>query len=102
MSKLANLNKIKSYIWIDYQNQSTEPEILDIELAKRILNEASNISIKPIPNYRIGVDGTTFELEFRAGFNLVKYRWWCDLPDNWRVFLPLIDILNNYIETKRT
>lgn len=31
-----------------------------------------------------GVDGETYSLEFTSGFNVVSFRWFCELPIEWQ------------------
>lgn len=56
------------------------------------------INIVPACCDRLG--GTWHELEFSAGaFNGAVFRWWCELPEEWTAFSPVVDSLAAIIET---
>ncbi|WP_348994976.1 hypothetical protein ABFG95_24205 [Achromobacter sp. HNDS-1] len=59
---------------------------IDLELASglelyELLAKASVQVVSPVV---AGVDGETYSLEFTSGFNVVSFRWFCELPIEWQ------------------
>jgi len=48
-----------------------------------IVHVIQNLEVKAIPEFIMGVDGTTYELKIHNGFNSVEYNWWGELPAGW-------------------
>jgi len=44
-----------------------------------IVHIIQNIKVTSIPEFAIGLDGTTYELNIRNGFNSAVYHWWGNL-----------------------
>ncbi|MCI1839173.1 hypothetical protein OII53_22185 [Achromobacter ruhlandii] len=59
---------------------------IDLEVASglelyELLAKASVQVVSPVV---AGVDGETYSLEFASGFNVVSFRWFCELPIEWQ------------------
>jgi hypothetical protein len=48
-----------------------------------IVHIIQNIEVTTIPEFAIGLDGTTYELNISNGFNSIVYHWWEELPASW-------------------
>jgi len=48
-----------------------------------IVHIIQNIEVTAIPEFAIGLDGTTYELNIRNGFNSAVYHWWGEPPAGW-------------------
>jgi len=48
-----------------------------------IVHIIQNIEVTAIPEFAIGLDGTTYELNIRNGFNSAVYQWWGEPPAGW-------------------
>ncbi len=68
----------------------------------RPLNEAETVELARMlegatvplpPEFAIGLDGTTWELQIEHGWNRVQLAWWARLPQAWRSLRPLLDFL---------
>jgi|SRR3972149_8648534 len=81
--------------------KKSEPDKLNIEESKSIIMELESLNISPVPEFTTGCDGTQYKLTIDRGLNGAAYRWWCDLPPEWKAFEPLIVRFENIINTKR-
>jgi hypothetical protein len=77
-----------------------KPEIFSKMDAEKILEMLSAVKICPIPNWTVGCDGTQYELEIIRGLNSVHYSWWPHLPDQWESLKPIVDILDELIDSR--
>jgi hypothetical protein len=59
----------------------------EVQEKMRIIEEAE---IPAVPEFTMGVDGTTYELYLGSGFNSVCYHWWGDPPKGWEPFASLV------------
>jgi hypothetical protein len=48
-----------------------------------IVHIIQNIEVTSIPEFALGLDGTTYELNIRNGFNSAAYHWWGEPPAGW-------------------
>lgn len=48
-----------------------------------IVHIIQNIEVTSIPEFATGLDGTTYELNIRNGFNSAVYHWWGEPPAGW-------------------
>lgn len=58
---------------------------VDTDYSESVMKELSNISI-PLnaKNSIIGCDGTGYELELGSYWSNVKFKWWCEAPEQWK------------------
>jgi len=64
---------------------------IDLELASgvelyELLAKASVQVVSPVV---VGLDGEFYSLEFVSGFNVVSFRWFCELPVEWQMLQPV-------------
>lgn len=48
-----------------------------------IVHIIQKIEVTTIPEFAIGLDGTTYELNISNGFNSAVYHWWGEPPAGW-------------------
>ena len=51
---------------------------------EEIQESLRNAHIAPLPSYAAGLDGTTYTLSVINGINEARYRWWGDVPNEWK------------------
>ncbi len=44
----------------------------------------ASLSVRVIPEFAMGLDGTTTKLTIQHGFNQITLCWWANLPDAWQ------------------
>ena len=53
-----------------------------------------SFNLSPAGTGRVGLDGTSYEIELRSGFHSVIYHWWGSAPASWealgRVFTQTV------------
>lgn len=66
-----------------------ELDIPESEIQEK-LKSIEETQIPAVPEFTMGVDGTTYELNIGSGFNSVYYHWWGDPPKGWEPFASLV------------
>ena len=56
------------------------------------------LSLPVVGPFVMGLDGTSYYLTIRNGFNETTLRWWGILPDEWRALEPIIAELETRLE----
>lgn len=95
--------------WLDYGEQASEPELLNEQTTRIIINMIKSLKPDAVPDFGHGSmgseddkdTGTLCELEFLAGFNRVKYVWWEDLPPQWADFGSILAFFDGFIEARQ-
>ena len=67
------------------------------EEGKRLLQALRAARVGAVPDFAMGLDGTTYRLAFTCGFNAITYQWWGDLPAGWDDLAPLISELEKML-----
>ena len=92
--------------WLDYGEQASEPELLNEQTTRIIINMIKSLKPDAVPDFGHGAAGdddrgTLRELEFLAGFNRVKYVWWEELPPQWTDFGSILAFFDGFIDARR-
>jgi hypothetical protein len=69
-----------------------ERELDDLE-AEALERCLARVSLPLLPQFAIGLDGTTWKLDLENGWNKVQLEWWPQLPAAWESLRPLLDYL---------
>ena len=77
---------------------SGEPEKLNVQTTKIITSLISELAINPVPDFVVGMEGTTYELAIEAGLHRVEFVWWETLPISWLALEPLVSFLDGYVQ----
>ncbi len=64
-----------------------------------LLGNIREITIPAIPDFSIGLDGTTYKITFSNGFNLASYTWWGECPKEWNELGNLANRLISYVRS---
>jgi len=54
--------------------------------------------ISAFPKYSMGLDGTTFKISIKNGFNSAIYEWWAECPSEWAQLGKLAEKLIDYVK----
>lgn len=65
------------------------------EDAKSILNKLQKVSIQPMPEFAMGLDGTTHEIIIENGFNKSAFTWWSKAPKQFKELEHLLKKILN-------
>jgi hypothetical protein len=68
------------------------------EKAENILQILKHASISVVPEYGLGLDGTSYELTVSSGLNEGHYRWWETIPEGWEQLAEVSDALLRLVD----
>ena len=60
------------------------------DVALELLSDLAAISLAPVPEYAMGLDGTTYRLAIGRGWNEIVLRWWGRVPSQWQPIVPVL------------
>ena len=63
-----------------------------------LLEDIKLSRIPASPEFSMGLDGTTYTICIKNGFNSVTYSWWEECPPEWEKLGKLADKLIDYVE----
>ena len=63
-----------------------------------LLEDIKLSRIPASPEFSMGLDGTTYTISIKNGFNSVTYSWWEECPPEWEKLGKLADKLIDYVE----
>ena len=86
--------------WLDYGEQGSDPEWLNEQTTRIIVNLARGLRLEAVPDAAPDNQGDLKELEFLAGINRVKYVWCQTLPPQWQDFGSLLAFFDGFIEAR--
>jgi hypothetical protein len=64
----------------------------------QLFEQASQLSVSPVPTHVAGIDGETYTLEFGAGFNCCSFSWFMEPPLQWLALLPVAQQMEQHAE----
>jgi hypothetical protein len=79
------------------QNANLESELSADEYTY-LVGDINDIKISAIPPWVGGLDGTSFELDIKNGFNKTSFIWWGKCPDSWKQLEALANRLTEYVK----
>lgn len=85
-------------IWISMAGkEKREPIYLNQQTTKIVQSLVTGLSVDPVPEYVVGCDDASYELEIVTGFNSARYQWWGALPSQWRSFESLVNFFEGFM-----
>ena len=63
-----------------------------------LLEDIKLYRITAFPEFSMGLDGTTYTISIKNGFNSVTYSWWEECPPEWEKLGKLADKLIDYVK----
>jgi len=82
-----------------HRNDSKPIAVLEIAPAdvQHLHDTCAALAQPAIPESFAGVDGTSYSLTFKCGFNYSTFKRWYELPSEWQSLAPVEAIMSNWI-----
>jgi hypothetical protein len=71
---------------------------LNSEEVEEMIKHLSNVSLSVLPEWVEGLDGTTYSLKITCGLNSVVYKWWDELPKEYKALERVIEKLFSWAD----
>jgi hypothetical protein len=62
---------------------------LELQAGLKLYEQLAQAQVQVVSPAVAGIDGETYSLEFGSGFNIVKFRWFMQLPTEWQTLQPV-------------
>jgi len=63
-----------------------------------LLGDIKLYRITAFPEFSMGLDGTTYTISIKNGFNSVTYSWWAECPPEWETLGTLAEKLIDFVK----
>jgi len=78
------------------RNYGDEKEIiLSAEKTNELLNKLKRLELPEIEKLALGLDGTTYSIDFVTKSGHWFYEWWCDAPEGYAELDKILRFINN-------
>jgi len=74
----------------DYLDPGSWETQVSEAVVDELLSELGTIRLAPIPDFAMGLDGTTYRVAMNRGWNKLVVQWWGHVPTQWVQMVPFL------------